>query len=191
MTAGCGAGLVISQVYGGGGNSGAPLSNDFIELHNAGSTPVALGEFAVHYSSASGATWLKQVLPAVNLAPGGYFLIQESAGVVSALPLPTPDFVPLLPIAMGATQGKVALTASSVTLSGFFPLAQTVDIVGYGIANCAEGAATPPASNVTSVARAGAGCQDTGNNATDFAVGAPAPRNGATPPVVCACALGQ
>jgi hypothetical protein len=30
------SGVVISQVYGGGGNSGAPLHNDFIELFNAG-----------------------------------------------------------------------------------------------------------------------------------------------------------
>jgi hypothetical protein len=32
----CGTGLIISQVYGGGGNSGAPF-NDFIELHNTSS----------------------------------------------------------------------------------------------------------------------------------------------------------
>jgi hypothetical protein len=31
------AGLVISQVYGGGGNSGATYKNDFIELLNASS----------------------------------------------------------------------------------------------------------------------------------------------------------
>ncbi len=29
-----GTGLVISEVYGGGGNSGATLTNDFIELYN-------------------------------------------------------------------------------------------------------------------------------------------------------------
>ncbi len=32
------AGVVISQVYGGGGNSGATLKNDFIELFNAGAS---------------------------------------------------------------------------------------------------------------------------------------------------------
>ena len=30
------AAVMISQVYGGGGNSGAPLTNDFVELHNSG-----------------------------------------------------------------------------------------------------------------------------------------------------------
>ena len=33
--------IVISQVYGGGGNSGATLRNDFIELLNTGSVPVS------------------------------------------------------------------------------------------------------------------------------------------------------
>ena len=32
--------VVISQVYGGGGNSGATLKNDFIELFNRGAQPV-------------------------------------------------------------------------------------------------------------------------------------------------------
>ena len=34
--------VVISQVYGGGGNSGAPYKSDFIELHNTGSAPVSV-----------------------------------------------------------------------------------------------------------------------------------------------------
>ena len=32
--------VVISQVYGGGGNTGATFTNDFIELYNRGSAPV-------------------------------------------------------------------------------------------------------------------------------------------------------
>ena len=30
------AGVVVAEVYGGGGNSGATLTNDFVELGNAG-----------------------------------------------------------------------------------------------------------------------------------------------------------
>jgi hypothetical protein len=44
--------VVISQVYGGGGNSGAPYQNDFIELFNAGSTPQSLQGWSVQYASA-------------------------------------------------------------------------------------------------------------------------------------------
>jgi hypothetical protein len=34
--------IVISQIYGGGGNSGATLKNDFIELFNRGAIQVCM-----------------------------------------------------------------------------------------------------------------------------------------------------
>ena len=34
--------VVISQVYGGGGNSGATIKQDYIELHNRTSTPISV-----------------------------------------------------------------------------------------------------------------------------------------------------
>ena len=45
--------LVISQVYGGGGNSGATLKNDFIELFNPGGASVSLAGWSVQYASAA------------------------------------------------------------------------------------------------------------------------------------------
>lgn len=36
--------VVISQVYGGGGNSGATYTNDFIELFNRSAEAVAIGD---------------------------------------------------------------------------------------------------------------------------------------------------
>ena len=39
--------LVISQVFGGGGNAGAPYKNDFIELHNRGATTISLAGYSV------------------------------------------------------------------------------------------------------------------------------------------------
>ncbi len=42
--------VVISQVYRGGGNSGATLRSDFIELHNIGSTTVSLDGWSVQYA---------------------------------------------------------------------------------------------------------------------------------------------
>src|SRR5512140_653475 len=50
-------GVVISQVYGGGGNAGSTYKNDFIELYNAGTTTVDLSTYAVQYTSSTGATW--------------------------------------------------------------------------------------------------------------------------------------
>ena len=48
--------VVISEVYGGGGNSGAPFTNDFIELYNKGTAAVDLSSWSVQYASATGST---------------------------------------------------------------------------------------------------------------------------------------
>src|SRR5262245_30036078 len=71
--------IVISQVYGGGGNAGATLKNDFIELFNRGTTTISLSGWSVQYAATTGTTW--QVTPLTgSLAPGQYYLIQEAAG---------------------------------------------------------------------------------------------------------------
>src|SRR5215212_9780745 len=46
--------IVISQVYGAGGNSGAALRNDYIELFNRGTSPVTVTGWSVQYSSSTG-----------------------------------------------------------------------------------------------------------------------------------------
>ncbi|HET7041420.1 MAG TPA: lamin tail domain-containing protein, partial [Gemmatimonadales bacterium] len=71
--------LVISQVYGGGGNSGATLKNDFIELLNASGDTVTMAGWSVQYASSGGSSW--QVTPLTgSIPPGGYYLVQEAAG---------------------------------------------------------------------------------------------------------------
>src|SRR5215471_9639364 len=97
--------VVISQVYGGGGNSGAPLMNDFIELFNAGATTVDLTGWSVQYASATGtgnfgsATNLITPLSG-SIAPGQYVLIQEASNAAVGSPLPTPDITDATPINM-------------------------------------------------------------------------------------------
>ena len=62
--------VVISQVYGGGGNTGATYTNDFIELFNAGSTAQDLTGWSVQYASSSGTNWAATSLTSVTLQPG-------------------------------------------------------------------------------------------------------------------------
>lgn len=83
--------VVISEVYGGGGNSGALLTNDFIELQNVGSSAADLTGWAVQYISASpGPTTTWQVTNLVGSIPAGaHFLIQEAAGSTPSGALPT------------------------------------------------------------------------------------------------------
>jgi uncharacterized protein len=187
--------IVISQVYGGGGNSGAPYTHDFVELFNRGTTSVSLAGWSIQYASATGTGNFggtsAQIteLPNVSLAPGQYYLVQQAAGAGNGVSLPTPDLVDPTPIAMAAGAGKVALVTQATTLGcngGSAPcdasqLALIKDLVGYGNANFFEGSAAPTLSNTTSASRAANGCQDTDNNASDFTSGAPAPRNSSSP----------
>ena len=49
--------VTISQVYGGGGNSGATYTNDFIELFNRGTAAVDLAGWSVQYAAATGTSF--------------------------------------------------------------------------------------------------------------------------------------
>ena len=178
--------VVISQVYGGGGNSGATLRNDFIELLNTGSAPVAVGGWSVQYTSATGSNWQVTAIPAgTTMQPGRYLLVQQAAGAGGSVSLPTPDVVGN--IAMGGSAGKVALSNASSALSGSTPGgAAVVDVVSYGSnATPVEGSPTPNLSNSTAALRNGEGCTDTNDNSADFSVGAPNPRNSSAPAASC------
>src|SRR5471032_1064921 len=72
--------VVISQVYGGGGNSGALYRNDFIEIFNRSASPVNLTNWSVQYASAAGSSWAVTALPAIELQPGQYLLVQQAQG---------------------------------------------------------------------------------------------------------------
>ena len=173
--------VVISQIYGGGGNAGSTYTNDFIEIFNRGSLTVNLTGWSVQYASATGSTWSTTDLSG-TLLPGQYYLIQEAQGAGGTTPLPTPDATGS--IAMSGTNGKVALVHSNTPLSGTCP-SGIVDLVGFGTANCSEGTAMAALTNTTAGLRAAAGCQDLDSNSGDFATGAPTPRNTASPANLC------
>jgi uncharacterized protein len=194
-------GLVISQVYGGGGNSGAPYTHDFVVLFNRGSASASLAGLSIQYASATGTgnfganSGQLTELPSVTLAPGQYYLVQQAAGAGNGVALPTPDLVDATPIAMAAGAGKVALVTGTTSLgcngSAGQPcsaeqLARILDLVGYGNANFFEGsAAAPTLSNTTAALRGESGCSDTDDNAADFTAGAPTPRNTTAPLSPC------
>jgi DNA/RNA endonuclease G (NUC1) len=181
--------VVISQVYGGGGNTGAPYQNDYVELYNLSDTTVSLSGFSVQYASATG-TGNFGSNPVTSLsgsiAPGGYYLVKQAGGA-TGIALPAPDVTGT--VNMSATAGKVALvnTTSGLACNGgstacsASDLAKIIDLVGYGNANFFEGAAAAPTlSNTTAGFRGNNGCNETDNNAADFAAAAPNPRNTAS-----------
>lgn len=176
-------GVVISQVYGGGGNTGAQYTHDFIEVFNRGTMAVSLNGWSIQYAAAAGSTWQVTPLSNVSLQPGKYYLIQESGDGTTNLP--TPDVSGNIEIA--ATSGKVALVSSTTPLSGACPSGgNIIDLVGYGSANCSETSPAPTLSNTTAAIRVSGGCKETDNNSADFTEVAPSPRNSGTPATTCA-----
>ena len=170
------SGVVISQVYGGGGNLGATLKNDFIELYNAGAATVPLDGWSVQYASAGGTSWAVTPLSG-SMLPGTHYLVQQAAGNGGTVDLPFPDATGGITMAAGA--GKVALVSSTTPLGGACPASLVVDFVGYGsTATCYEGSGpTATLTNTTAALRRSDGAQDTDVNANDFVTGAPNPRN--------------
>ncbi len=178
--------VVVSQVYGGGGNSGATLTNDYVELYNRGAAPVDVTGWSVQYASAAGSSWQVTTLSG-TIAPGTRYLVAQGAGAGGTTPLPAPNATGS--IAMSATAGKVALVTNAVALNALcgatcHAAAPVRDFVGYGAAaNDFEGLGPAPAlSNTTAALRNGGGTVDTDSNAADFAAGAPAPAGSGGPP---------
>lgn len=176
--------VVISQVYGGGGNSGATYKNDFIELFNPGSQPVTLDGWSVQYASAAGTSWQVTKLSG-TMPPGAYYLVQESAGAGGTTALPAPDATGS--IAMSATAGKVWLARTATALSGACPAgASVVDQVSFGTnASDCGFKTTATLANTTAAVRKDKGCAYTGDLSADFVVGAPTPRNSASAKEPC------
>jgi hypothetical protein len=176
--AGTSTSVVISQVYGGGGNGGSVWKNDYIELFNLSAASVSLTGWSVQYASSTGSSWQVTALSG-SIGPGQYYLVKEAAGTGGTTSLPTPDANGS--ISMSATTGKVALVSSTAALSGTCPTANVVDFVGYGSANCFEGSGgTGTLSSTVAALRNNNGCTDSGNNNADFTVGTPNPRNTAS-----------
>lgn len=182
-------GLVISEVYPGGGTgTGSPaFKRDFIELFNGTGTTLNLDGYSLQYASATGAFSNIFALPAATLFPGSYFLVNTGTAGAAGADNPAGDASGTLNL--GATAGKVALvngTASIGTITGDANTAtpaagSIVDFVGYGAtATAREGSgdvannAPPPGSTANSIAR-NASNADTNINSADFINGVPTP----------------
>ena len=160
-----GSNVVINEVYGGGGNSGATYTHDFVELYNPTDAPIDLTGWTVTQRSTSdagnGSAALSGSIPAK-----GYFLIQGAKGNGGTEPLPTPDA-----IGNGLAFGKDGAIARLIDSNH-----NVVDLVGWGGATPSEGSPAGKTKNSESVQRREVGV-DSDNNASDFIVAEPTPQN--------------
>lgn len=188
--------VVISQVYPGGGNSGATFNRDFVELFNRSSSTVNITGWSIQYATAAntfGGTNNSYTITTASIPAGGYYLVGFGATGAGGA-----TYVADQTLAVGGlngTAGKIALANNATTVTYSTPTsfsANAVDIVGYGsAANAYEGAgpATPaPANNAGAFFRISGGCTDTNNNSADFALGSVLLRTSTTTAVPCAAA---
>jgi spore coat protein U-like protein len=180
--------LVVSQVYAGGGNSGATYANDFVELFNRSSSAVNLSGWSVQYAAAGGTSWQVTAL-AGSLAPGHHYLVALASGGATGAALPTADATGTSNLA--ASGGKVALVhdtaalACGATAGSCSAVAVVRDLVGYGPATDYEGSAAAGLSNTTAATRSSGGCADTDANAADFSADTPSPRTTSSATTTC------
>src|SRR5687767_9183461 len=139
-----GTGLVISEVYGAGGNSGATYNADFVEIFNPTTGSLDLTGMAVQYRSSTGVGTSSFALNG-SVAAGDTYVIQMSAPGTTGAAL-SPDATAAPAFTMSGTDGQVLLKATTAAFSGSGNLAGNpalVDMVGYGDgATSFEGAPT-------------------------------------------------
>lgn len=174
------ADVVVSEVYGGGGNTGAPWANDFVELRNNGSAAVSVAGWSVQYASAAGTTWSNKTALTGSIAAGGTYLVKLASGGAVGAALPTPQVTGTTNLS--ATAGKVALVTHNTVLTcggNCDQAAGVKDFVGYGTANDYETVAAPAGSNTASLTRQATA--DSDNNSVDFRAVAPTPGTSSGP----------
>lgn len=184
----CNAQIVINEIYTGGGILGATLTNDFIELKNIGTSTSTLTGATIQYGPVSGPFTQYHTLPAITLAPGQTYLIQEGSDGGGIINLVNPNLIvnivlnfngtgPTVGLGLGLalTSGKVALASNTTQVTGS-TASNVLDFVGYGLANQYEGSgAAPSPSILNSITRVSG---DTNNNNVDFTATAPTPQSG-------------
>ncbi|MDH2415864.1 ExeM/NucH family extracellular endonuclease [Nocardioides sp. CER19] len=177
-----GTGLVISEVYGAGGNNGAVYNADFVELYNPTASALSLSGLAVHYRSASGGSGGSPFALSGSVPAHGHWLIQMSGAGSNGAALPTPDAT--AGFNMAAAGGQVALQQGTAVIATSGDVSTTtglVDFVGATGASSFEKAATKSAATATQSLNRTAGGIDTNDNSADFALAAPTPTNSGTP----------
>jgi hypothetical protein len=175
--------VVFSQIYGGGGNAGAAVHADYVELKNNSLAPVDIGGWSVQYASAGGSFTNRFNIPSSTIIPAnGFFTIRlGNPGTNGAAPTLGFDLVndglnPSITgsIAASSSGGKFALVTDQVNITTNCTASTVVDLVGWGgtgvTVSCSETSPAGGTGNTTGLVRRSNGCTDTNNNFLDFQV---------------------
>ncbi len=129
--------IIITQVYGAGGNSGAVYNADYVELFNPSTSDISLDGWSLQYSAATSTSNMNVFgFPANTVIKGRhFFLIRASDPGNNGVAIPsTPDFTCTANLA--AASGKVALVSSrsavAITTANYHSISGVVDLVAFG-----------------------------------------------------------
>jgi predicted extracellular nuclease len=174
-----GTDVVISEVYGAGGNSGAVRNADYVELYNPTDAAISVADDYIHYRSATGTSGGTPFRLSGSVPAHGHYLIQMSTTGANGTALPTPDAGPAgFSMAAGGGQAYLLSQSTAITTSGDMKnVAGVIDMVGADTASSFETTPTDdPASPTKSLDRSATGA-DTDNNQADFSLQDPSPEN--------------
>ena len=147
--------VVISEVYGAGGNSGALYNRDFVELYNPADTAVNLEGLSVQYRSATGTSNPSGVVPLSGTVPGsGHFLL-GLAGGANGVALPASVDQDNATVNLSGSTGTVFLANQTTALpappTGCGHRRRRIsDLVGFGTSNTFETVVAPAPGTTTS-----------------------------------------
>ncbi|MEZ2122357.1 ExeM/NucH family extracellular endonuclease [Corynebacterium sp. CCM 9203] len=167
--------IVISQVYGGGGNKDAALTSDFIELYNPTSSPISVDGWTLQYLSAKNTTAKPGQISELTgtIAPHSHLLIRGARGSGGTVDFAADIDAPQL--AVGSRAGAVVLATDATPFNADTAGGSAIDILGYGGAAVSEGTPAQSLDNTLAATRGDDGA-DTDDNATDFTAAVPSPR---------------
>lgn len=178
--------LVISQFQ--TGRVTPNFNDEFVEIHNTSANPVDLNGYRLVYRSQNGQTDVMNpfaVWTTSTIIPAGGFYLVASTSYDG----PTPANMTYDPTgcscSMGGTNGGLAIRQGANNTGA------VIDSVAWGTVTNTFNEGTPTTAHPTdandnSKVRLQNGCQDTDNNAADFATLTPAaPRNASSPAVTC------
>ncbi len=167
--------VVISEVYGGGGNLNSTYKHDYIQIFNLSSSPVDLSTYSLQIAETAGSEWSVINLSGVVQANHWYLIEGNSEGAYGA-DLPASDANGNFNLNTGS--GKLALVNSGTKLTtSCVPFTENVvDFIGYGKVDCSETSAAPAHTITTATSRINFAA-DANNNFADFKVFPPNPRN--------------
>ena len=184
--------VVISKVYGGGGNGASGFNSDFAEIFNRSDAPVNLNGWSFQSARITDVPGFVSRICLLSgvINPGEYRLIRtnQSSAVGAAIPLA--DFIAEPLFGMESSFGRVVLVSTTNLVGTNYTRGDVVDLVGYGTGvGSFEGVApVGTLSDILYAQRKSGGCQDSNQNAIDFEVqlALGLPNNAATPASVCA-----